>query len=73
MSELITALALGMMSKGVFVYREPTQEEVRSTVSPFRAWLGSVLITLGRRVQPNTGTHWTGMREAALWSFRCKV
>ncbi|MXZ25153.1 MAG: hypothetical protein F4Y80_09895 [Caldilineaceae bacterium SB0665_bin_21] len=66
MSELITALALGMMSKGVFVYREPTQEEVRSTVSPFRAWLGSVLITLGRRVQPNTGTHWTGMREAAL-------
>ncbi len=68
MSELITTLALGMMSKGVFVYREPTQEAVRSTVSPFRVWLGSVLIALGRRVQPNpnTRTHWAGMREAAL-------
>jgi hypothetical protein len=66
MSELITALALGMMSKDLFVYREPTQEEVRSTVSPFRTWLGSVLIALGRRVQPNTRTHWAGMREAAL-------
>ena len=66
MSELMIALALGMIGKGVFVYREPTQEEVRSTVSPFRAWLGSVLIALGRRVQPNTRTHWAGMREAAL-------
>ncbi len=70
MSELTTALALGMMSKvlgqGVFVYGEPAQEEERPTVSPFRAWLGSVLIALGRRVQPNTRTHWAGMREAAL-------
>ncbi len=71
MSELTTALALGMMSKvlgqGVFVYGEPAQEEeVRPTVSPFRAWLGSVLIALGRRVQPNSRTHWAGMREAAL-------
>ncbi len=70
MSEFTTALMLGMMSKvlgqGVFVYREPAQEAVRPTASPFRAWLGSVLIALGRRVQPNTRTHWTGMREAAL-------
>lgn len=66
MSELITTLALGMLSKEVFVYREPTQEVARPTVSPFRTWLGSVLIALGRRVQPNTRTHWAGMREAAL-------
>ncbi len=66
MSELITTLALGMVSKSVFTYREPAQEEVRPTASPFRAWLGSVLIALGRRIQPNTRTHWAGMREAAL-------
>lgn len=70
MSELTTVLALGMMSKviggGVFEYREPMPEAAPATVSPFRAWLGSALIALGRRVQPTAGMHWTGMREAAL-------
>lgn len=70
MSELTTMLALGMMGRiiggGVFEYREPTSEAAPAKISPFRTWLGSVLIALGRRVQPNTRTHWAGMGEAAL-------
>ena len=70
MSELTTMLALGMMGRiiggGVFEYREPTSEEAPTKTSPFRVWLGSVLITLGRRVQSNTRTRWVGMGEAAL-------
>ena len=70
MSELTTILALGMMSRvigrGVFAYQEPTEEEPPARVSPVRVWLGSALIALGRRMQPNSRTLLTGMREAAL-------
>ena len=69
MSELTTMLALGMMGRviggGVFEYREPMAVQTPAKVSPVRMWLGSVLIALGRRVQPHSRTRWTGMREAA--------